>query len=113
MPERRESKVKKDMRRFIRLPFGDSQTTHYIWESKAYREATENDLLPNITEELVFQYQSVGEEAYAKLRNGISYHRTEVPIIFKGQTWWSITERFEGKIVREIRPVLPNDFYAL
>ena len=110
-PEIRQ-KEPKDKRKFARLPFGDSHTYHDIWESKQYKSVKKDGLLPSITEELVFPDGSNGEQTHATLKNGLIYQSNDRSIKFEGRTWWSIIVSFNGKVVREIRPVLPEEFYS-
>ncbi len=108
----RNRNERKDRRKFFRLPFGDGRAYHDIWESKDYKRIKDNNLLPLLTDELVFPLEGGnGEETYATLADGTSYHAVERSFTYDGKRRWIITVSFNGKVVREIKPVLPEDFY--
>lgn len=112
MRERKKGDEKIDRRKFIRLPFGDSRAYHDIWESREYLNAKKNNLLPAVTDELVFPLEGGnGEEAYATLSDGTNYRSVERNFTYDGKRRWLITVSFNGKVVREIKPVLPKEFY--
>ena len=112
MVERRDGTEKKDRRKFFRLPFGDGHAYHDIWESNAYKKVKENNLLPSITDELVFPLEGGnGEEIHAILADGTNYRAVERSFTYEDKRRWLITVSFNGKVVREIKPVLPDEFY--
>ncbi len=61
MKERKKGDEKIDRRKFIRWPFGDGRAYHDIWESKVYKKVKENNLLPSVTDELVFPLEGGGK----------------------------------------------------
>lgn len=102
----------KDKRQFNRLPFGDGNAYHDIWESREYKKIVNKNLLPDITDELVLPIEDGnGEETFATLRNGVQYHVSERSFLYEGKKRFLITVEFDGKVVREVRPVLPDEFY--